>query len=86
MVHVWGSIPHTSSNLNTMTFKEFKPEGVTGPEHEDMFYRNYTTGPDGAHYELLKEAQHIDEDIKRAKQYLRNNFDPVSIHLINETT
>lgn len=68
-----------------MTLKEFKPLNVTGPEAEDMFYRSHITGPAGAHYELLKEAHHTDEDIKRAKQYLRNNFDVVSIHLIHET-
>jgi len=69
-----------------MTLKEFKPEGATGPEHEDFFYRSSVTGPDGAHYELFREEQHTDEDIKRAKTYLRNNFDVVSIHLIKETT
>jgi hypothetical protein len=69
-----------------MTLKEFKPEGVTGPEHEDMFYRSYTTGPAGAHYELFKEQHHDEDDIKKAKSYIRNNFDPVSIHFINETT
>jgi len=70
-----------------MTLKEFKPQGVTGTsgEHEDMFYRSHITGPDGAHYELFKEAHHTDEDIKRAKKHLRNNFDVVSIHLIQET-
>lgn len=50
-----------------------------------MLYRSHITGPAGAHYELFKETHHTDEDIKRAKQFLRNNFDVVSIHLINET-
>jgi hypothetical protein len=68
-----------------MTFQEFNAEGSTGPEPEDMLFRSYTTGPDGAHYELFKETHHTDEHIKKAKSYIRNNFDPVSIHLINET-
>lgn len=70
-----------------MTLKEFKPIGVTGEtgEHEDMFYRNEFSGPDGAHYELLREAHHTDDDVKRAKAYLRNNFDVLSIHIIHET-
>jgi hypothetical protein len=68
-----------------MTFKEFKPVGVTGDgEFEDMFYRNEFTGPDGAHYFLLKEEHHTDDDIKKAKAYLRNNFDVLSIQIITE--
>lgn len=68
-----------------MTFQEFNATGSTGAEDKDMLFRSSITGPQGAHYELLKEEQHTDEDIKRAKSYLRNNFDVVSIHLIKET-
>lgn len=68
-----------------MSYIEFNAEGSTGAEQSDMLYRSHITGPAGAHYELFKETHHTDEDIKRAKQYLRNNFDVVSIHLINET-
>ena len=70
-----------------MTLKEFKPAGVTGEhgEHEDMFYRFDLTGPDGAHYDLLREEHHTSEDVKRAKAYLRAHFDVVSIQVIRET-
>lgn len=70
-----------------MTLKEFKPVNVTGEygEHEDMFYRFELSGPDGAHYELLREAHHTDDDVKNAKAYLRANFDVLSIHVIRET-
>jgi len=69
-----------------MTLKEFRPEGVTGPEHEDFFYRSFLTGPQGAHYELFREQHHTDDHLKQAKLYIRNNFDAVSIHTIKETT
>ena len=69
-----------------MTLKEFKPVGVTGEgEHEDMFYSYDLTGPDGAHYNLLREEHHTTDDIKRAKEYLRKSFDVLSIHVIKET-
>lgn len=69
-----------------MTLKEFKPVGVTGTgEIEDMFYKNEFSGPDGAHYYLLREEHHTDEDVKIAKAYLRNNFDVLSIQIIKET-
>jgi hypothetical protein len=63
----------------------FTPEGVTGAgEPTDMFYRSDVTGPQGAHYELLREAHHSEIDVKRAKAYLKNNFDTVSIKIIKE--
>jgi hypothetical protein len=69
-----------------MTLKEFRAVGVTGEgEHEDLFYKNEFSGPDGAHYYLLREAHHTDEDVKKAKGYLRKNFDVLSIQIIRET-
>ncbi len=68
-----------------MTLKEFHPEGSTGEDDGDMFYRLYVTGPQGAHYELWKEIHQRKEDLNRAEAYLRRNFDVVSIKVINET-
>jgi hypothetical protein len=70
-----------------MTFFEFSPEGCTGfaGTEEDMFFRSYVDGPDGAHFELLREKHHTDVDVKRAKAWLRRNHDVVSIKLITET-
>lgn len=68
-----------------MTVAEFRPTDSTGPEDKDMLFRSYVTGPQGARFELLKEIHHTEDDIKKAKKYLRLNFDVVSIHIINET-
>ena len=73
---------------------EFKPEGIAGIVAESatieeankvLFYRSYMTGPQGARFELFKEKGQTPEDVMRAKAYLRNNFDVVSIEIINET-
>lgn len=73
---------------------EFRPEGIAGSVAENatleecgkiLFYRSYLTGPDGARYELFRETRQTDEDVKRAKAYLRRNFDVVSISIIKET-
>lgn len=68
-----------------MQVAEFKPTDSTGYQDNDMLFRSYITGPQGARYELFRESQHTEEDIKRAKKYLRSNFDVVSIHIVNET-
>lgn len=69
-----------------MTVKEFNPIGVTGKgDSSDMFYTMHVTGPQGARYELLQESHHTKEDIKRAKAYLRHNFDVIKITIIKET-
>jgi hypothetical protein len=69
-----------------MTLREFSPSGVTGcGDEKDMLFRSQVTGPQGVHYELLKEKHHTAEQIKEAKDWLRRNYDVVSIHIINET-
>lgn len=68
-----------------MTWKEFNPQGSTGPERTDFVYRSDVTGPQGARYELLREKHHTGADVARAKRYLRRNFDVVSINVIKET-
>jgi len=71
-----------------ITFRKFRPTGVAGNPSTDpqscLFYRSEVTGPQGAHYELLREHDHTDEDVKRARNYIRKNFDPVSIKIIRE--
>ena len=62
-----------------MTLKEFRPMDTTGPNHEDMYFRSYATGPQGQRYELFREKHHTDEDVERCKKYLRANLDVVSI-------
>ena len=58
--------------------------GSTGPDKSDMLYRSYIDGPQGAKYELMKENHHSNEDITKAKSFLRRSFDVVSIHIISE--
>jgi hypothetical protein len=67
------------------TLEDFMPEGVTGDgDEQDCFYACTVTGPEGAHYQLWRETHHTDQDILRAKLYLKSNFDPVSIIIIHE--
>lgn len=56
-----------------------KYHGSTGPEHEDMLYSMYLTGPDGARFILWRDKHHTPEDIKKAKGYLKVNQDVMSI-------
>jgi len=67
-----------------MTWQEFRPEGTTGEHPAGVFYRSSITGPQGAHYELLREKHHTGGDTMRAKKYLRTNFDVVSISVVRE--
>lgn len=73
--------------------EHFTPHGIAGelptgaPDElleRILFYSTYTTGPQGAHYELLREPKHTDEDVNNAKKFLRRNYDVVSIKMINE--
>ena len=68
------------------TLAEFSPCGSTGENDHDMLYNMDVTGPDGVHYQLLRELHHSDADVVIAKNYIRSNFDPVSIKIIKETT
>jgi hypothetical protein len=62
-----------------------RPEGVTGNgESTDLLYASYITGPDGAHYTLVKEAHHTPSDVREAKAWIKSNLDPVSIQVVNE--
>lgn len=81
------------SYILTSTNEQFSPEGIAGTLPESatdeqtksvLFYKSYTTGADGARYDLLKEKHHTHEDVMKAKQFLRKNFDVVSIHILNE--
>lgn len=82
--------------ITSMTLKEFKPDGLANagdhyfPEDSDewnsmVWFRRTVTGPQGARYELFRETHQTDNDIKAAKEYLRKNFDVVSIRIIKET-
>lgn len=68
-----------------MTLAQFKPHDTTGEAHEDMFFNSYTTGPQGARYELFRQKHHTNADVEKAKRYLKRNFDVVSISVIKET-
>ena len=77
-----------------MKIQEFYPEGIAPSIDPDasmeelmktLFYRSSITGPDGAHFELLREKRHTGEDVQRAKDWLRQNRDVVSISVIHET-
>ncbi len=70
-----------------MTQAEFSPEGCTGSHGNptDMLFRSHLFGPDGAHFELLKEKHHTEADIAKAKAWLKRNRNVVNIKIITET-
>lgn len=68
-----------------MTVKELRPNGATGEKDSDMLYREDLAGPNGCAYVLLREKHHTDEDVQRARQWLRYHHDVVSITIVKET-
>jgi hypothetical protein len=44
-------------------------------------YTWWLSGSEGASFALFREPRHTDEDIDRAKRWLRNNRDVVTIHI-----
>lgn len=71
-----------------MTVAEFSPEGIAAYDKDKvenaLFYKSEVTGPTGAHYLLLREPQHTNDDVREAKAWLRANKDVVSISVIYE--
>ncbi len=47
-----------------------------------IIFNWYLTSQEGANYELFPERHHTKKDLDTAKEYLRNNFDPISIKII----
>jgi hypothetical protein len=68
-----------------MTLEEFALIGSTGETDSDMHYRIVSPAFGGAHYELFKQEHHSRMDISVAKEYLRRNFDVLSVKTIYET-
>lgn len=68
-----------------MTFDEFQAEGSTGERNSDMLFRSHLSGPNGAYFELLKEKHHTEEDIARAKAWIKRNRDSTGIKIINHS-
>lgn len=46
-----------------------------------VHYNSWISGPDGAHFVIYKEPNHTKEDLQRAKGWLRNNRDVLSIQI-----
>lgn len=76
------------------SFKDWgKPDGIAGTIKSSdpqlskeeakkiLFYKEELT-PMGGRFELFKEPQHTDEDVNRAKNWLRHNQDVVSIKVV----
>lgn len=83
-----------------MNFKNWgKPSGVAATinHHETdlkkleesynkaLFFKEWTTGPQGCRYELFVETHHTEEDVENAKKWLKNNLDVVKIYVENES-
>jgi len=77
-----------------LTFKDWgKPHGIAGSIKSNdpkkskqeaeriLFYQEELT-PQGGRFELFREPQHTDEDVNRAKSWLRHNLDVVSIKVV----
>lgn len=60
------------AKLEMRVAEEKTPQGIA--------YDWWVTGPRGAHYELRPiKGKHLDEDIRQARKWLRQNFDVESI-------
>ena len=71
--------------MESSTLEAFRPHGTTGDgNHSDLFYHEEITGPQGARYHLFKEKHHTTEDVERAKNWLKINFDVVKIYITND--
>jgi hypothetical protein len=58
-----------------LTFKDWgKPRRI-------LFYQEELT-PQGGRFELFREPQHTDEDVNKAKNWLRHNHDVVGIKVV----
>lgn len=68
-----------------MTLKDLRPNGSTGGDIKDMLYREDLHGSHGCAYILFREEHHTDEDVKKAKAWLRYHHDVVSINIVKET-
>ena len=78
------------------TFKEWgMPDGIAGSiksldieeatkEAERILFYRMGLSIRGGYFELLKEPQHTDEDVKNAEKWLRKNHDVVSIKIVQE--
>jgi hypothetical protein len=68
-----------------MKLEDFRATDTTGINDTDVLFRSWVDGPQGAKFELFRELHHTNEDIEKAKAYLRKNFDVVSIHIVKQT-
>jgi len=57
---------------------------TTGIKDKDMLFSECITGPQGSRFTLYKTLHHSKEDIKKAKSYLKSNFDVVKIYVEND--
>ena len=77
-----------------LTFKDWGyPHGIAGsiksnnPEKSKeeatkiLFYQEELT-PQGGRFELFREPQHTDDDVNKAKNWLRHNHDVVGIKVV----
>lgn len=77
-----------------LTFKDWgNPHGIAGsikssnPEKSKeeakkiLFYQEELT-PQGGRFQLFRETQHTDEDVNKAKNWLRHNHDVVGIKVV----
>lgn len=74
----WG-MPHGIAG----SIKSLDPNEATKEAERILFYR-MGLSIRGGYFELFKEPQHTDEDVKNAEKWLRKNHDVVLIKIVQE--
>jgi hypothetical protein len=72
----WGSPHGIAGSIKSNDPKKSKQEA-----ERILFYQEELT-PQGGRFELFRESQHTDEDVNRAKSWLRHNHDVVGIKVV----
>lgn len=70
-----------------MNLLEFRPEGATPASHGSIFYRSFGGSSQGFSFQLFLEygQEYSTTTIDKAKRWLRNNRDVLSIELVRES-
>jgi hypothetical protein len=74
----WGTPHGIAGTITAQTAEEATVEAT-----KILFYR-MGLSYHGGHYELFKEPHHTPVDVAKAKLWLKNNQDVVSIKVVNE--
>lgn len=61
-----------------------KAKSIGDVTENDVAYEYDIFGPDGAHFYLLKEKHHTEDQLNIAKSLIRRDRDALSVHIIKK--